>query len=58
MSVFLNKCFVDETDRLSIDFWQLLSKSVKVINVFPWLWTCFWYIGCMPLLETLNYQFS
>ena len=48
--VFLLRCFVEETDRLSIDFWQLLSKRVKVINVFPWLWICFGRLGYMAFL--------
>lgn len=49
--VLVFRCFVDETDRFSIDFWQPLSRSVEVINVFPWLWTCFWHIGCVTLLR-------
>lgn len=49
--VFLLKYYVDEIQKFSIDFWQLLPWRVKVVNVFPWLWTCFWHLGCVTLLR-------
>lgn len=44
--VFSLKYFVDEINRfISIDFWQLLSSRVKVINDFPGFGLIFGILG-------------
>lgn len=49
--VFLLTCFMGGTDGLSMVCSSSFQKEWKVINVLPWLWVGFGYLGHMALLR-------